>query len=171
MTDLLMPKATAMWLIRNTGLTFKQISDFCHLHVLEVQRLADEEHINLRPFDPIASGQITISEIRRCEANPQEKLQLCIPEIITKKKKSGKSYVPLAKRGLRPSAIAWIVENYPDVPDRYIVKLLNTTTKMVQSIRDPEYRRKKNIVAQDPVKSEMVTQEVFDQILGPHISS
>ncbi len=172
-TTLLMPKATALWLIQNTSLTFDQIADFCCLHVLEIQNLADAPEATLRPFDPIASSQLTLSEIKRCEENPKEKLKITVLPLAEDytKKKSRTHYIPLIKRGLRPSAIAWIVSKYPELPDRVIISLVGTTVRMIESIRDPDYRKAKNIKPESPVISGLCTQEEFDIAVAPYIKS
>ena len=159
----LMPKGTALWLIRNSQLSFKQIAEFCELHVLEVQNLADEENISIASFDPIASGQLTRLEIERCEKDPKAKLQMSsVTELVTK---SRKKYVPLARRSDRPNAIAWIVKNYPKVPDAAIVKLVGTTSKMVQSIRDKSYWNFANLTPKSPVLLDLCTDSELDALI------
>ncbi|USO02721.1 MAG: DUF1013 domain-containing protein [Alphaproteobacteria bacterium] len=146
----LMPKGTALWLIRNTALSFKQIADFCGLHVLEVQNLADDEHTSIAPFDPIASGQLTAHDIEEGEKNTNRSLSLAKATPLVKKK-GAKKYVPVARRSDRTNAILWIIKNYPKIPDSKIVKLLSSTLKMVQSIRDKSYWNYANLEPHNPV--------------------
>ena len=170
-TPPLMPKATALWLIRNTHLTFIQIAAFCKLHVLEVQNLADAADSNLRPFDPIASEQVTLMEIKRCEANPEATLEMNILPLASAytKKKSKAHYVPLAKRGHRPAAIAWVVTKFPNIPDKVIISLLGTTVKMIESIRNPDYRKVKGITPEHPVTNGLCTQDELDKALKAYV--
>jgi hypothetical protein len=170
-TPPLMPKATALWLIRNTGLTFGQIAAFCSLHVLEVQNLADAADSNLRPFDPVASEQVTLAEIKRCEADTSSFLKISILPLASTytKKKSKAHYVPLAKRGLRPSAIAWFITKFPNVPDKVIIGLLGTTAKMIESIRNPDYRKVKGITPEHPVTNGLCTQDELDTALKAYV--
>lgn len=167
----LMPKATALWLIRNTHLTFVQIAAFCGLHVLEVQNLADAADSNLRPFDPISSEQITLDEIKRCEADPTSMMKIHVLPLASAytKKKSKMHYIPLAKRGLRPSAIAWFIIKLPNVPDKVIINLLGTTAKMIESVRNPDYRKLKDITPEHPVTNGLCTQEELDMALKAYV--
>lgn len=160
----LMPKATAVWLVENTTLTFEQIAVFCGLHPLEVQAIADgEAAIGMVGFDPIASGQLTQGEIERCIADPNTHLVLSAPvdaaALLSKKK--GK-YTPVSKRQDRPDAIAWILKNHPEVPDSKICKLLGTTKPMVLSIRNRTHWNSANIKPKNPVVMGFCTQEELD---------
>ena len=170
-TPPLMPKATALWLIRNTRLTFNQIAVFCSLHVLEVQNLADVADSNLRPFDPIASEQVTLAEIKRCELDPDAVVQMNVLPLASAytKKKSKTHYVPLAKRGLRPAAITWIVTKFPNIPDKVIINLLGTTVKMIELVRNPDYRKAKGITPEHPVLNGLCTQEELDTAIKAHM--
>ena len=124
-----MPKATAVWLIDNTGLSFEQIGDFCDLHVLEVQAIADGEvAIGIQGYDPVVNGQLSKDEISRCEQNTTEKLvqsQSNLPQPTARTK--GPRYVPVARRGDKPDAIAWVVKHHPEISDAQIGKLICTT--------------------------------------------
>lgn len=165
-TTPLMPRATALWLIRNTKLSFKQIADFCGLHVLEVQNLADEESLGLVPFDPIASGQITSNDIKRAEEDP--KCVLSINKVIETDKKANlkkAKYVPISRRSDRPNAIAWLVKNYPEVPDKAIISLLGTTQNMVKSIRDKTYWNMHSLKPQNPVGLYLCAQKELDALI------
>jgi len=170
-TSPLMPKATALWLIRNTHLTFVQIAAFCSLHLLEVQNLADAADSNLRPFDPIASEQVTLAEIKRCEAEPDAVLEINVLPLADSytKKKSKAHYIPLAKRGLRPASIAWIITKFPNIPDKVVIGLLGTTAKMIESIRNPDYRKVKGITPEHPVTNGLCTQEELDKALKAYV--
>ncbi len=154
MTLPLMPKATAVWLINNTVLTFKQISDFCGLHPLEVQGIADGEvAVGILAENPIFNGQITQEELDKCSKDPSEKLQITnVNELVLKgsKKKSAK-YTPVARRQDKPDAIAWVIKNYPDVPDSKTAKLVGTTKSTVTSIRNKEHWNYENLRPRDPV--------------------
>lgn len=148
----IMPKATAVWLIDNTSLTFAQIADFCGLHEVEVQAMADGQFAaGLQAVNPIDSGQLTPVEIARCEANPAAKIMLNVPYRIEVKSKKVTKYTPLAKRQDKPRAIAWILKYYPKMSDARICSLVSATKKMVQSIRDRSYPNLSELVAKDPV--------------------
>src|SRR3954453_9543484 len=123
----LMPKATAVWLIEKTALTFTQIADFCGMHPLEVQAIADGEVAQgIVGYDPVANQQGTMEDIRRCEANPDARLRL-IPPTHVSKKRGGARYTPVAKRNDRPDAIAFVLRNYPHLTEAQVIKLLGTT--------------------------------------------
>lgn len=152
MTLPLMPKATAVWLVENTSLTFKQIADFCGMHTLEVQAIADGDVAsNIRGLDPIANEQLTEEEIKRCEADPN--MGLCLSEHpeIEKLLNKGSRYVSQSKRLDRPSAILWLVKNHPELTDAQIVKLLKTTKPTILSIREKTHKNFHNIQARNPV--------------------
>ena len=152
MTLPLMPKATAVWLVENTSLSFKQIADFCGMHTLEVQAIADGDVAsNIRGLDPIANEQLTAEEIKRCEANPE--MGLCLQEHpeIDKLLNKGSRYVSQSKRLDRPSAILWLVKNHPELSDAQIVKLLKTTKPTITAIREKTHKNYHNIQARNPV--------------------
>ncbi len=152
MTLPLMPKATAVWLLDNTTLTFQQIADFCGMHTLEVQAIADGDVAShIMGFDPIANEQLTLDEIKRCEADETAALQLYTNPEVEKLLNKGKRYVSKAKRSDRPSAIAWIVKNHPDMSDAQIVKLLRTTKPTILSIRERTHKNIHNITPRSPV--------------------
>ena len=148
----LMPKATAVWLIDKTGLTFEQIADFCGMHPLEVQAIADGEVAQgINGYDPVLNKQVTAEDIARCEANPALRLKLLAPpEAMTKKPKGGR-YTPVAKRNDRPDAIAFLLRSYPHLTDAQIIKLLGTTKDTIQKIRDRSHWNAANIKPRDPV--------------------
>ncbi|MDZ4323017.1 MAG: cell cycle transcriptional regulator TrcR, partial [Alphaproteobacteria bacterium] len=120
----LMPKATAVWLIDNTTLTFEQIADFCHLHTLEVQAIADGEIIiGMVGHDPVSSGQLTVDEIERCQSDPHARLQMS-SNIHAVKTKKGAKYTPVALRQVKPNGIAWLLREVPTITDGDIIRLL-----------------------------------------------
>lgn len=167
MTQPLMPKATAVWLIENTALSFEQIAAFCELHVLEVQAIADgESAIGMIGMDPIMSGQLTAENIQHCEANPSATLQLIKPvdaDSILGKKKS--KYTPLAKRQERPDAIAWILKYHPEISETRICRLLGTTRNMIASIRGKTHWNSANIQPKNPVLLGLCTQIELDRAI------
>ena len=149
----LMPKATAVWLIENTGLTFRQIGAFCGLHELEVQSIADDEvAIGMVGYDPIVNGQLTPEEIARCEAEPANRLRMARsaaprPAVRTK----GPRYTPVARRGDKPDAIAWLVKHFPNLSDAQISRLIGTTKPTIKAIRERTHWNMNAISARDPV--------------------
>ncbi len=153
MTLPLMPKATAVWLVENTGLTFDQIAEFCGLHALEVQAIADGEvAAQMQGLDPVANGQITTEEIKRCEQDPAARLQLseqAQPVPLVKHK--GPRYTPIAKRQDKPDAIAWLVKNHPELSDGQISKLVGTTKPTIAAVRDRTHWNSPNIKPRHPV--------------------
>lgn len=149
----LMPKATAVWLIDNTMLTFDQIADFCGLHQLEIQALADGEVApGMQGLDPIARGELTQEELDRCQADPTARLVMAKPDTPQPKARSkGARYTPVSKRGDRPNAIAWLLKNYPELADAQISKLIGTTKPTINAIRDRTHWNTTNIKPQNPV--------------------
>ena len=152
MTQLLMPKATAVWLIDNTGLTFDQIADFCDLHVLEVQAIADcEVGAGIQGYDPVQNRQITAEEIARCEADSTASLVLAesnLPQPTMRTK--GPRYVPVARRGDKPDGIAWLVKHHPELSDAQIGKLIGTTKETIGKIRERTHWNIQNIQPKHP---------------------
>ncbi len=144
----LMPKATAVWLIDKTALTFAQIADFCGMHPLEIQAIADGEVAQgINGYDPV----VTAEDIARCEANPELRLKLLAPADPHPKKGKGGRYTPVAKRNDRPDAIAYLLRNYPHLTDAQVIKLLGTTKDTIQKIRDRSHWNSANIKPRDPV--------------------
>ena len=137
----LMPKATASWLIDNTSLSFEQIGQFVGLHVLEIQAIADGEvSSGILPRNPLENGELTQDEISKCEKNQTLELSIKNSEIpIPDSKTKGSRYTPLSKRADKPNGIYWFIKNIPDIPDSKICKLIGTTKKTIQSIRDRTY--------------------------------
>ena len=148
----LMPKATAVWLVDNTSLTFTQIAQFCGLHELEVQAIADGDvAIGMQGLDPVKAGAITAEEIKRGESDANAFLQITKPNIPqAKARQKGARYTPVSKRGDRPNAIAWLVKNYPELSDAQISKLIGTTKPTISSIRDRTHWNSSNIKPENP---------------------
>lgn len=157
----LMPKATAVWLIENTGLTFEQIADFCQLHALEVQAIADEEvAVGIVGIDPTTNGQLTREEIARCEQDSSERLKMAeatMPRPAPKTK--GPRYTPIAKRQERPDAIAWLLRHYPELSDAQISRIVGTTKSTINAVRDRTHWKGANISPVDPVDIGICTYE------------
>ena len=160
MTQLLMPKATAVWLIDNTGLSFEQIGEFCDLHILEVQAIADGEvAVGIQGYDPIVNGQLSKLEIDRCELDPEAKLvqsKTNLPQPTARTK--GPRYVPVARRGDKPDAIAWVVKHHPEISDSQIGKLIGTTKETIKKIRERTHWNISNITAKHPAMLGLCTQ-------------
>jgi uncharacterized protein len=152
MTLPLMPKATAVWLIEKTALTFTQIADFCGMHPLEVQAIADGEVAQgIVGYDPVANGQLTMAEIARCEADQEARLKLLPSTLPAPKRLRGSRYTPVAKRNDRPDAIAFLLRNYPQLLEAQVAKLLGTTKETIQKVRDRSHWNSPNIKPRDPV--------------------
>ena len=149
----LMPKATAVWLVENTGLTFEQIAEFCGLHALEVQAIADGEvAAQMQGLDPVANGQITTDEIRRCEQDPTARLRLADQaQPVPLVKHKGPRYTPISKRQDKPDAIAWLLKNHPELSDGQISKLVGTTKPTIAAVRDRTHWNSQNIKPRHPV--------------------
>lgn len=167
MTAPLMPKATALWLIDNTTLTFQQIAEFTGLHVLEIQTIADgESHVPVVPFDPIVNQQLTLEEIQRCEANPAASLVMLVTKNPLPDRKVGRKYTPVAKRSERPDAIAWILKNHPSLSVKQIMRLVGTTAKTVEAVKDRSHRNAANIKPRCPVVLGICKQSELDAALA-----
>ncbi|WP_317993871.1 DUF1013 domain-containing protein [Bartonella gliris] len=152
-TQLLMPKATAVWLVDNTALSFEQIAEFCKLHVLEVKAIADgEAAYGIKGLDPISSGQLTRSEIARVEADETARLKISESRVrIPEKKRKGARYIPLSRRQDRPNGILWLVLNHPELKDAQIARLIGTTKATIEQIRHRTHWNSANLVPRDPV--------------------
>ncbi|MEM7267712.1 MAG: cell cycle transcriptional regulator TrcR [Pseudomonadota bacterium] len=153
MSDLpLLPKATAVWLVDNTTLTFRQIAVFTGMHDLEISGIADGEvAIGIKGLDPVMKGQLTREEIARCEADPSADLKLIKKQLAPEAKRKAPRYTPLSKRQDRPAAIAWLVRYHPELADSQIMKLVGTTKPTIQSVRDKSHWNMPNIRPVDPV--------------------
>ncbi|MGE0238304.1 MAG: DUF1013 domain-containing protein [Parvibaculaceae bacterium] len=161
----LMPKATAVWLVENTALTFRQIADFCSLHELEVKGVADGDVAQgIKGLDPVTGGQLTREEIEKGEKDPDYRLKLLEPKvnIPVQKATKGPRYTPVSKRGDRPDAIAWLLRYHPELPDSQIMKLVGTTKTTIAAIRDRTHWNTPNIKPVDPVSLGLCSQIDLD---------
>ena len=154
MAKILMPKATAVWLLENTSLTFGQISNFCELHILEIESIANGDVVDKMPgINPINNKILTTDEIKKCEKNSKLKLKINKSELPKPKKiAKGAKYTPIAKRQERPSAIKWLLKEFPAITDNEICRLIRTTKNTVDSIRNKSHWNYENIITKDPVK-------------------
>lgn len=153
MTAPLMPRATAVWLVENTTLTFRQIANFCELHELEIQAIADGDvSSNIMGLSPIDNGQLTLAEIQRCEADPVANLEANEMERNVKARNlKAKKVLSPSQRQDKPNAIAWIIKNYPELKDSQICKLIGTTKPTIESIRNGTHKDSAVIRAKNPV--------------------
>ncbi len=160
----IMAKATAVWLVDNTTISFKQIADFCGLHELEVQGIADGDvAAGVRGFDPIANNQLTQEEIDAAEKDPLHKLKLKFnPAAVGEEKRRGPRYTPLSKRQDRPASILWLVKFHPELTDSQISKLVGTTKPTIQAIRERTHWNINNIEPIDPVALGLCKQSELD---------
>lgn len=155
----LMPKATAVWLVDNTTLTFRQIADFCGLHPLEVQGIADGEVAqNIVGLDPITNGQLDREEIERCEKDTAADVELKESRSMPSRTTKGARYTPVSKRQDRPAAIAWILRHHPELTDAQVQRLFGTTKDTINKIRDRTHWNIQQIKPTDPVSLGICTQ-------------
>ncbi|HEY2889390.1 MAG TPA: cell cycle transcriptional regulator TrcR [Dongiaceae bacterium] len=153
MAQLMMPKATAVWLVENTTLTFEQIAEFCGLHPLEVQGIADGEvAIGIVGLDPTANGQLTAEELVRCQGDPSARLKMAkvnipLPTLRTK----GPRYTPVSKRQDKPNAVMWLLRHHPELGDAQIARLIGTTKDTIAKVRERSHWNAANLKPQDPV--------------------
>ncbi|MEJ8574047.1 DUF1013 domain-containing protein [Microbaculum marinum] len=162
---LLMPKATAIWLVDNTSLSFRQIAEFCALHELEVHAIADGEAAQgIKGVDPVLTGQLTREEIDRAQKDPTHKLKLAEPKvkIPATKKRKGPRYTPVSRRQDRPNAILWLVRNHPELKDAAIMRLVGTTKTTIESIRERTHWNAANLQPMDPVTLGLCSQIDLD---------
>jgi hypothetical protein len=164
----LMPKATAVWLVDNTSLSFEQIADFCRLHPLEVKGIADGEvAAGIKGMDPVANGQLTREEIARAEADPAARLHLVASALpLPKARGKGARYTPVSKRNDRPDAIAWLLRHHPNLSDQQVGKLLGTTKETIAKVRDRTHWNSANIKPRDPVILGLCTQSDLNAALA-----
>jgi hypothetical protein len=161
----LMPKATAVWLVDNTSLTFEQIADFCGLHPLEVKGIADEDVAKgIKGQDPVASGQLTREQIEAAEKDPKARLKMAPPKykIPPVKIKKVPRYTPVSKRQDKPDAVYWILRNHSEFTDADVIKLIGTTKSTIQKIRERSHWNAPNIKAVDPVTLGLCSQLELD---------
>lgn len=152
-TTLLMPKATAVWLVDNTALTFDQIGALCGLHMLEVKSIADGDSAQgIKGLDPIQTGQLSREQISEAEADPDKRLVLLEPKVkVPELKKKGPRYTPVSRRQDRPNAILWLVRSHPELRDSQIIRLVGTTKTTIAAIRDRTHWNSANLQPLDPV--------------------
>jgi len=154
-----MPKATAVWLVENTKISFKQIADFCNLHELEVKGIADGDVAKgIKAYNPILAGQLTREEIEACSKDSNRMLTINIKTLDIKKDRKKPRYVPLSKRQDRPEAVLWLLKNQPQLSDGQIGKLVGSTKNTVTLIRNKNYWNFSNLLAKDPVVSNLCSQ-------------
>jgi hypothetical protein len=161
----LMPKATAVWLVDNTALSFRQIADFCKLHELEVKGIADGEvAVGIKGMDPVVANQLTREEIEKGEKNPAYRLQLAKSKIVVPQvaKKKGPKYTPVSRRQDRPDAITWLLRHHPELADSQIMKLVGTTKTTINAIRERTHWNSANLKPVDPVTLGLCSQLELD---------
>jgi hypothetical protein len=162
----LMPKATAVWLLDNTALSFDQIAEFCKLHPLEVKAIADGDAAQgIKGLDPIVTGQLTREQIAEAEKNPETRLKLTEPKVAvptTERSKKGPRYTPVSRRQDRPNAILWLVRNHPELKDSAIMRLVGTTKSTIASIRERTHWNSANLTPMDPVTLGLASQIDLD---------
>ena len=162
----LMPHATASWLVDNTGLTFEQIAEFCGLHMLEVQAMADDlASSKYTGRDPVRSGELTMAEIEKGQADPNYRLKMHKAPVTVSRTK-GPRYTPVSKRQDKPDGIAWILRNHPEISDAQIGKLIGTTRTTIAAIRDRSHWNIGNIQPKDPVTLGLCSQRELDAIVA-----
>jgi len=161
----LMPKATAVWLVENTALSFDQVAEFCKLHPLEVKAIADGDAAQgIKGLDPIQTGQLTREEIAKAETDPNYRLHLADPKVRLPeaKRKKGPRYTPVSRRQDRPNAILWLIRNHPELKDAQIMRLVGTTKSTIQAIRDRTHWNASNLTPMDPVTLGLCSQIDLD---------
>ena len=163
----LMPKATAVWLVENTALSFDQVAEFCKLHPLEVKAIADGDAAQgIKGLDPIQTGQLTREEIEKAVADPNHKLQLSNPKVRLPEakgaKKKGPRYTPVSRRQDRPNAILWLIRNHPELKDAQIMRLVGTTKSTIQGIRERTHWNAASLSPLDPVTLGLCSQIDLD---------
>jgi len=159
-----MPKATAVWLVDNTALSFEQIAAFCTLHPLEVQGIADGDVAGgIMGVNPIQNGQLTREEIEKAEADPNYRLKVSEPKVrVAAVKRKGPRYTPISRRNERPNAIKWLVRNHPELKDAQIMRLVGTTKSTIESVRENTHWNSANLTAMDPVTLGLCSQIDLD---------
>lgn len=165
-TQLLMPRATAVWLVDNTSLTFEQIAELCQIHLLEVKAIADGETTqSILGIDPIINKQISREEITKGEQDPnyKPKLEVSDTKAVSKTSQKRKRYTPLSKRHDRPNAILWLLRNYPGLKDTQITRLVGTTKATIDQVRDRTHWNTANLIPIDPVVLGLCTQTDFNK--------
>ena len=165
MSDLpLMPKATAVWLVDNSSLTFDQIADFCGLHPLEVKAIADGENLQgIKGLDPVSTGQLTTEELDKAQEDPKHRLKLHAPRVrVPSTRRKSPRYTPVSKRQDRPNAIRWLTRSHPELKDSQIIRLVGTTKNTIEAIRGGTHWNSANLTPLDPVTLGLCTQIALD---------
>lgn len=164
MSTPLMPKATAVWLVDNTSLSFEQIADFCKLHPLEVGAIADgEAALSIKGLDPLLTGQLTREDIEKAQADPDYRLKMAGSKVrVPVAKRKGPRYTPVSRRQDRPNAILWLLRNHPELKDAQIMRLVGTTKPTIESIRDRTHWNSNNLNPLDPVTLGLCSQLELD---------
>ena len=167
MAQPLMPKATAVWLVENTSLTFEQIAAFCELHTLEVQGIADDEvAVGIQGMDPIANGQLTREELDRCQNDPTAVLTPAKQDLPQPSKRTkGPRYTPVAKRQDKPDGIAWLLRHHPELRDSQIAKLIGTTKTTILAVKERTHWNSPNIRPRDPVLLGLCSQSDLNAVV------
>ena len=164
----LMPKATAIWLVENTSLSFKQIANFCGMHELEIKGIADGEvGSGIKGLNPITNNQLTKEEIERCSNDTDLELEIIVNEISTKteQSKKKKKYTPLSKRQDRPDAVYWLIRNHPELKDSQIARLVGSTKSTIDAIKNRTHWNMTNIRPQDPIGLGLCRQIELDEAI------
>ncbi|CAN7624636.1 cytoplasmic protein [Devosia sp. Root413D1] len=163
-TPLLMPKATAVWLVDNTALSFEQIAAFCGLHPLEVQGVADGDVASgIMGVNPLQNGQLTREEIEKAEADPSYRMKISDPKVrVAAPKRKGPRYTPISRRNERPNAIKWLLRNHPEMKDAQIMRLVGTTKSTIDAVREGTHWNNANITPMDPVTLGLASQIDLD---------
>jgi len=164
----LMPKATAIWLVENTSLSFKQIANFCGMHELEIKGIADGEvGAGIKGLNPITNNQLTKEEIERCSNDTDLELEIIVNEISTKTEQSKKKnkYTPLSKRQDRPDAVYWLIRNHPELKDSQIARLVGSTKSTIDAIKNRTHWNMTNIRPQDPIGLGLCRQIELDEAI------
>jgi uncharacterized protein len=163
---LLMPKATAVWLVENTSLTFDQIADFCHLHPLEVKGIADGEvAAGIKGMSPVMNGQLSHEELDKAQKNDSYRLKLAPPKVKlpeSKRMKKGPRYTPVSRRHDRPNAILWLLRSHPELKDAQIMRLVGTTKTTIEQVRNRTHWNSSSLAAMDPVTLGLCSQVDLD---------
>ena len=163
-TPLLMPKATAVWLVDNTALSFEQIAAFCGLHPLEVQGVADGDVASgIMGVNPLQNGQLTREEIEKAEGDPSYRMKLSDPKVrVAAPKRKGPRYTPISRRNERPNAIKWLLRNHPEMKDAQLMRLVGTTKSTIDAVREGSHWNNANITPMDPVTLGLCSQIDLD---------
>ena len=165
----LMPKATAIWLVENTSLSFRQIANFCGMHELEIKGIADGEvGAGIKGLNPITNNQLTKEEIERCSNDSDLELQIITNEISakTEQSKKKKKYTPLSKRQDRPDAVYWLIRNHPELKDSQVARLVGSTKSTIDAIRNRTHWNMANIRPQDPIGLGLCRQIELDEAIA-----